>query len=425
MVIKIILIVFFLVMSAFFSGSEIAYSKVNHLKLERDALNKDKKSIRALNVYNNFDKVLSTILVGNNLVNIAMSSVCGVVALEIATGLPESLVATITTIIVTFIVLIFGEILPKTICQNYSYSLSRIVAPILLFFNFIFTPIVIVVNLIVDKLSKPFNNRLEEDEEDNNLDEELKNMTDELKKNGAIDGDDEELINSAIDFINKTAWEIMIPRVDVNSFDIEDGFNNIINEEDFYDRSRVIIYKETIDSIIGIVSTTDVLKRKLNHESVELSDVLYEPLYVHKTMLITDVLNNLKEKHLHIAIVLDEWGGVMGIVTLEDILEELFGDIWDEIDDVEPEFIEINDDLFIIDGDMNINDFFDLVGYDDRDFESDYSTVGGWCTDVLEKFPEANDTFEFENLSIIIKEVDGPRVVKVLCKVNETINDEE
>lgn len=428
MVIKIILIVFFLVMSAFFSGSEIAYSKVNTFKLEREAKKADKKSIRALKVVENFESVLSTILIGNNIVNIALSSVCSIVALDIARGMPENKVATITTIIVTITVLIFGEIIPKTICQNYSYSLSRLFSRFILFLNKILYPAVFVVNIIVRKLAKLFKFGNNDNNEVISLDDELKTMTQELKETGEIDQDEEELINSAIDFTMKTAWEIMVPRVDVLAFDIEDGLDNIINDDSFYERSRVPLYRETIDNIVGVLSSTDVLKRKLNHEYFKIDDVLYKPIFVHKTMYISDVLSNLKDNHAHLAIVLDEWGGVMGIITLEDVLEELFGDIFDEIDEVEYEYEQLSDNTYLVDGDMNIHDLFDLVEYDDRDFESEYSTVGGFCTDMLEKFPSVGENFDFDRYNFSIKEVDGPRVEKILVTVNEKeeeINDEE
>lgn len=426
--IRIILVVIFLVLSAFFSGAEIVYSKVNKLKLERDIESGDKKSKRALDIANNYNRTLTTILVGNNLVNIAMSSVSTILALELTTNIEisEGTLTTLTTVVVTFIVLIFGEILPKALFQNYSYSLSRAFAPIIKLFLIIFYPIVFVVQKVINKTIKVVNKTTSEDNEndDDTVDDELKNMTDELQENGSIDDDDAELIKSAIDIIDTTAVEIMIPRVDVIAFNIDDDFDSIVNSPDFFKYSRVPLYKDTIDNIVGIVNTTIVLKKVLNHQQVDLKDALYEPLYVHKTMQISEVLKQLKLTHKHLAIVLDEWGGFMGILTMEDILEELFGEIWDEIDTINPEYEIIGENKYVVDGDMNIYDLFDLLDIDYHDFESDYTTVGGWCIENLERFPLPNDKFEFDNLEVTIISVDGRRVDKVEILVNNKLDEE-
>lgn len=428
MIIRIILVVIFLVLSAFFSGAEIVYSKVNKLKLERDIESGDKKSKRALDIANNYNRTLTTILVGNNLVNIAMSSVSTILALELTANIEisEGTLTTLTTVVVTFIVLIFGEILPKALFQNYSYSLSRSFAPIIKLFLIIFYPIVFVVQKVINKTIKVVNKTTSEDNEndDDTVDDELKNMTDELQENGSIDDDDAELIKSAIDIIDTTAVEIMIPRVDVIAFNIDDDFDSIVNSPDFFKYSRVPLYKDTIDNIVGIVNTTIVLKKVLNHQQVDLKDALYEPLYVHKTMQISEVLKQLKLTHKHLAIVLDEWGGFMGILTMEDILEELFGEIWDEIDTIDPEYEIIGENKYVVDGDMNIYDLFDLLDIDYHDFESDYTTVGGWCIENLERFPLPNDKFEFDNLEVTIISVDGRRVDKVEILVNNKLDEE-
>ena len=428
MIIRIILVVIFLVLSAFFSGAEIVYSKVNKLKLERDIESGDKKSKRALDIANNYNRTLTTILVGNNLVNIAMSSVSTILALELTANIEisEGTLTTLTTVVVTFIVLIFGEILPKALFQNYSYSLSRAFAPIIKLFLIIFYPIVFVVQKVINKTIKVVNKTTSEDNEndDDTVDDELKNMTDELQENGSIDDDDAELIKSAIDIIDTTAVEIMIPRVDVIAFNIDDDFDSIVNSPDFFKYSRVPLYKDTIDNIVGIVNTTIVLKKVLNHQQVDLKDALYEPLYVHKTMQISEVLKQLKLTHKHLAIVLDEWGGFMGILTMEDILEELFGEIWDEIDTINPEYEIIGENKYVVDGDMNIYDLFDSLDIDYHDFESDYTTVGGWCIENLERFPLPNDKFEFDNLEVTIISVDGRRVDKVEILINNKLDEE-
>lgn len=413
MTIKIILLLICLLLSAFFSGTEIVYAKVNKVKLEREAENGDKKSKKAIDIIHNYPRTISTILIGNNLVNIATSSIAMLVALDIAQGrISENLVTVYATITVTVVVLIFGEILPKTIFPNFSYTLARNFSSIINFFTFIFYPITWVVTKFVDQLAKLWTKKKDESEEDT-VDDELLNMTEELENNGSIDCDDAELIKSAIEFCDTTAWQIMVPRVDVVAYDIDDGLDSMIKDPKFFENSRVPLYKDTIDHIVGLIDTTLVMKKLLTKEKIDIQDCLYEPLYVHKTMAVSLILKELKHSHKHLAVVIDEWGGVMGILTIEDILEELFGDIWDETDVVEPEYTEIEENRYLVDGDMSIYDFFDLVDYDDRDFESEYTTVGGWCTEILEKFPEVGDAFQFENLTLSIIEVTEHRVEKV------------
>ncbi len=419
MIIRIILIVFFLILSAFFSGTEIVYAKVNKLRLEREANNGDKKSAKALKYANDFDRTITTVLIGNNLVNIALSSVATLVATALylsyypeATDL-STLGTVITTAVVTLVVLLFGEIIPKTVFPNFSYPLSRFLTPFVAFLSYLFYPIIILVNVIVNFLAKPFIKITDENEEEETIDDELNAMTEELEESGQIDSDDAELIKSAITFTDKVAIDIMIPRVDVIAYDIQDGFENIIKDEKFFENSRVPIYNESIDNIIGIIDTTKVLRNMLNHIEFDEKDVLYDALFVHKTMPLANILKELKKSHIHLAIVVDEWGGMMGILTMEDILEELFGDIWDETDVVEEEYEELSENEYLVNGDMNIHDFFDLVDYDDRDFESEYTTVGGWCTEILDKFPDVGDHFEFENLSVEIISTDGIRVEKI------------
>ncbi len=418
MTIKIIIFIILLMLSALFSGSEIVYSKVNILRLEREQ-NNSKLAKEALDIATNFSNTISTILIGNNLVNVAMSSLGAILALDIASSssLNIDTISIYSTILVTILVITFGEIIPKTIFQNYSYTLSKVFVYFVKFFKIIFYPIVYLIDKLSNKIIKPIQNIKTED--DNDLTSlELLNMTDELESNGSLDSDDAELVKSAIEFTETVAWEIMTPRVDVLAYNIDDGFENIINDSDFYDKARVILYQETIDNVKGFIDTTKVLKNKLLNQEITLENCLYEPLYIHKTMPLSLVLKELKSSHKHLAIVLDEWGGMYGILTIEDILEELFGEIRDELDEEQEKYIKISNTSYIVDGDMAIYDFFDLVGIDIHDFDTDYSTVAGLCTEVLDKIPSSKDELDFMNLHLIIKRVIKHRVEKVLVTIN-------
>lgn len=419
MVVIVIAILCLVVLSAFFSSCENAYSSVSRVKLKKAADEGSKKALSVINIIDNYSTALSTILIGNNLVNILISSLGTIVAIDV---FGEDLGPIYATVILTIVLLIFGEILPKTLGNKYNYSLSLWYVKIFNFFKFLFYPITWVVNKMVsgtvDKITPKENVPTATDEE-------LITITEELEEEGVIDEDDAELIISAIDFCDVTAHEIMKPRVDVFAIDIEDTWSEIIQEEELYRYSRVPVYEDTIDNIIGILNTTELMKLKLSNQPVEIKNMLHEPYYVHKTKSISSILSEMKTSNNKLALVMDEFGGVMGIVTLEDIVEEIIGDVFDEMDEVVLDYHQLSETSYEVDGDMNIYDFFELVEYDDREFESEYTTVGGWCTDMLQKFPEPGETFEFANLVITIKDVDKMRVENILVEITTKEDEEE
>ncbi len=419
LVILFIIMGILVLLSAFFSSCEIAYSSVNKIKLKKKVNEGSKKASKAIDIVNSFSDVLSTILIGNNLVNILLSSLATMVAVNMFGEEKGSMIATIVS---TIVVLILGEIIPKVVAKKYSLRISLLYVVPFRFFRFIFYPITFVVTKGIGLISKLWTPK---EVEPSVTDEELIAMTEELEEEGVIDEDDAELIISAIDFSDISAYEIMIPRVDVFAIDIEDNQEEILANEEIYRYSRVPVYEDTIDHVIGILNTTELMKKILNGDEINIREMLYEPMYVHKTKGISNILTEFKQKNNHIAIVLDEFGGFMGILTMEDIVEELVGDIFDEMDEVVLDYSEISENVYAVDGDMNIYDFFELVDYDDRDFETEYSTVGGWCTDVLEKFPEVNDTFDFANFTVTVIDVENVRVGKVRVEIHEEENEEE
>lgn len=409
----IIAIVLLIVGSAFASASEIAYATTNKIKLEKAASDpKNKKAVRAQKLVDDYPSLLATILVVNNLVNIAMTSLFTILANYIFSKNADLY----SVIFGTLIVLIFGEIIPKTITSRFNYKVTLAFSGTLSLLKKIFKPVVFVATKISNLFAPMWTPKVKEDSV---TDEELITMVDEIEEEGFIDEETGELVRSAIDFTDVSAYEIMTHRVDVFAFDIEDKLDDLINDVNIFKYSRVPVYRDDIDHIIGILNTKVLIKDLLSKDKdqIKIEEMLTEPIYVHKTKAISEILREFKKTHTHIAIVVDEFGGTMGIITLEDILEELVGDIWDETDTIEEEYTQKSDDEFIVDGEMNIYDLFDLVEYDDKDFESEYTTVGGWCTDVLGKFPEVGDYFQFANLQVSILEVDGMRVEKVKVKV--------
>ena len=413
----IVSLVILVVLSGFFSGSEIVYAKVNKLRLKK-ASKKDKKARLACKLNDNYPTLIGTILVGNNLVNIAASSLATVLFTYLYPGSG----ALLATIIMTATILVFGEILPKTILSKYAFTSSKKMARPLYVLEIIFFPIVWSVNKLIGLASKLWTPK---EKAPTATDEELEVMADEIEEEGYIDEETHDLLRNAIDFVDVMAFEVMKPRVDIYAIDIEDDINELIKEKEFFTYSRIPIYEETIDNIIGVVNTNEVLKLALAKKKIDLKEIMYSPIFVHKTKTLSSVLQDFKKQHIHIAVVIDEFGGTLGIVTLEDILEELVGDIWDETDTVEEEATVAQDGSTIVDGDMNIYDMFELFEMETDDFESEYDTVAGWCTEMLEKFPEVGDSFTYENLKLTIIQVDGVRVEKVKVEKIEKQEEDE
>lgn len=410
------------ILSAFFSSCEIAYSSVSRIRLKKEAEEGNKKAEAALKIIDNYSQTLSTILIGNNLVNILISSVGTIILTRLMTNYDEDIISITSILLFTIILLIFGEILPKAFANKNSHFLALFYTRIYNFFRIVFFPITWVVNKMLGRILRKFKHK---DDEPTATDEELITITEELEEEGIIDEDDAELIKSAIDFIDVVAQEIMIPRVDVYAIDIDDPLRESIQDEEIYRYSRVPVYEDTIDNIIGILQTSDMMKLILNNQEVDIRSLLREPLYVHKTKPISAILTEMKTEHNHIAIVVDEFGGVMGILTMEDIIEELIGDVFDELDEVVLDYHQISETEYQVDGDMNIYDFLELIEYDDRDFESEYTTVGGWCTDMLQKFPEPGETFDFANITVTILDVDKMRVGNIKVDIHPVKDEEE
>ena len=409
-------LVVLIVFSAFFSGSEIAFAKVNKLRLKK-AARRDKKARMAYKLNENYPALIGTILVGNNLVNIAASSLATLLFSYIW---PQN-GALIATLVMTASILVFGEILPKTILSKYAFSSSKKMSYPLYVLEIIFFPIVWSVNKLIGLASKLWTPK---EKTPTATDEELEVMADEIEEEGYIDEETHDLLRNAIDFVDVMAFEVMKPRVDIYAIDIEDNIYDLIKESDFFTYSRIPVYEETIDNIIGVVNTNEVLKLALGRKPIDLKGIMYQPIFVHKTKTLSSVLQEFKKEHIHIAVVIDEFGGTLGIVTMEDILEELVGDIWDETDTIEEEAVEASDGSVIVDGDMNIYDMLELVEVEDEEFESEYDTVAGWCTEMLEKFPSVGDTFTYQNLKVTIMQVDGVRCEKVKVEKIEPLEEE-
>ena len=403
-----IALLLFVILSAFFSSAEIAFAKCNKLRFERYAQDGDKTAALVLKIAEDYTSSLSTILVGNNLVNIAASSLATVVAISL---LGKARGETAATVITTAVILVFGETLPKIIAAAIPDSTAKLYAKPLYFSMVIFKPIVLLVNKFVNALAKLWT----KEDQSNVTSEELCEILEDIEEEGVFSEDESELIRSAIEFTDTMAMDILIPRVDVFAIDIEDPFEL---SEEFYKYTRVPVYEDSIDNIIGIISTKKLIKSIASGEEPDIRKMMYEPTFVHKTRTVSSILEEFRETHRQMAVVVDEYGGTMGILTLEDITEEIVGEIFDERDSVEIDIKAVGENIYEVDAGTNIYDMFDYIDFDEpSDFESDYITVGGWATEMLDKFPEAGDSFTYENLVITVLEAEAVRVIKVKVEV--------
>ena len=400
-----LLLVLLVLLSAFFSSSEIAYATASRLRLQNDAENGSKRAARAMWITEHFTGFLSTILVGNNLVNIAFSSAMTALMVNVYGAGGE----TIAPIASTLVLLIFGEIIPKIAGTSQADRLVRIYTYPLRFFMILFKPVTALVTRIVDRLSKLWTS---EEAEPEVTDEELVSILETIEDEGVFTEQESELIKSAIEFSDVTAADIFIPRVDVTAIDVEDSVEDLLKDEELLSYSRIPVYRDTIDTILGILSTKKLLKAAITTplSEIRLEDLLSPPVYVHKTRTISSILSEFRRKHLMMAIVVDEYGGTEGILTLEDILEEIVGDIFDESDDIELDVEQKSDNVYIVDGGTNIEDFFDSIDYRPEHFESEYSTRGGWAIEMLDRFPQKGDHFTWDRFSVTVTEAEARRV---------------
>ena len=397
------------VFSMFFSAADMVYGMVDRDRLERVKGKKEKRAKLALKIANDYEISISAILLGNNIVNIFASSIVTLIGISLSKN--TELATTITTIIFTTFIIIFCEFIPKAFAKRFYFSLALLFAYPVIFFKYLFFILVWPIAMLFKLFGKLFAKKSKEEDQ---IDEDvLTEMADSLEEEGILEENEAELLRSAIDLNDIEAYEIMTPRVDVFAIDVEDDINELIKDKEIFKHSRIPVYKETIDNIVGILPIKSLAKKLLAGEKVDdLLLMCYKPLVVPRNHQILDVLKEFKEQKIHIAVVIDEYGGTEGIVTMEDILEEIVGDIFDEDDEIEEEYIEKGHGVYIVDGTMNIDDFFELIEYDEE-VETDYTTVGGFCQDILDRFAKTNDEFDFAHYHFKVLEADEFTVEKL------------
>jgi CBS domain containing-hemolysin-like protein len=315
----------------------------------------------------------------------------------------------------TVLVLIFGEIIPKVVAKTMPETFATLFAIPLRGLAILTKPLVFLVDCSLKLVSLLWKSKMEETP--SVTEEELETIIDTVENEGVIDEDKCELIQSVFDFGDVQAYEIITPRVDMLSIDIESTHEEMVDIVLGSTYSRIPFYRDTPDHIVGVLHVNVALKELVDDPNVDLTELLMPAVFVHKTMPLDDVLDTMRREHSHMAVVTDEYGGVMGLLTMEDVLEQLVGDIWDESDEIEPEIVEKGEGEFEIDGDMRIEDFFDEVDFDDRDFDDDNATVGGFVVELLGRYAEVGDVATYENITFTATEVEERRIIKLAVKV--------
>ena len=412
-------------LSAFFSASEIAFNTSNKMRLRRAAEGGSAAAKIAYRIAEKFTTALSAILIGNNLANIAVSTCTTLIVMNLFKD-DVALASTIATILVTVVILIFGEIMPKILAKQNADTVVCFVAIPIRILTIILSPIVFVIMAILFLLRKLWG-RDRKGDEPTVTEEELISIIDTVEEEGVIDEDQGDLLQSTLDFRDTTIEKIMTPRIDMTAIDIDDDEANIAALlSDTAQFSRLPVYEGSVDNIIGILSLNRYYKATMEQTKPDLRSLMLPPCKLHKTMKLPAALAKLREAKMHLAIVIDEFGGTLGVVAMEDILEELVGDIWDDTDVIVTQCLATGENTSEVAGEMNLDDFFDEIEFaKPQTFACEYSTAGGWAIEMLEADPHVGDSFSYENLFVIVAEMIEERVSKLTVLVNPTEDGEE
>ena len=402
-----ILLVILIALSAFFSASETAYTTVNKIRLQNYVDAGSKKAKTALFIAENYDRTLTTILIGNNIVNIGASSIATLLFVKLFG--PSG--AAISTAVMTILILIFGEVLPKSFAKESSEKFALAFSRPLRILMTVFWPVVFLF-IQLKKVAKHIS-PIKEEETPTVTEQELKFIVESIEDEGVLEKQESELVQHALEFDEKTVQEVLTPRVDMTTLDIEDDLQTnigLVLTERF---SRIPVCRGTSDRIIGILHTKDLLEALVRGDAIDLASMVQPAFFVYKTKKLSSLLADFKRNKIHVAIVTDDYGGTVGMVTMEDLLEELVGDIWDEDEEIIRDFVRIDSQHFLISGDLTIRELFDHLDLPFSNLESNHTSCGGWALEALGHIPQAGEAFRFKNMTLTIQEMDDQRVKKL------------
>lgn len=401
------------ILSGFFSSTETAFSCANKIKLRSFASNGNKRAKKTLSLAeDNYDKLITTILIGNNIVNLTASTLATLFFARLILDANTS--AIVSTASITVAVLIFGEITPKFIAKVYPEKLAMAFYPIIKFFYYIFYPLCLVFSGWKWLLSKIF--RFKDD--DVVTEDEIMTMVEEAEEDGTLKNEETELIRSVIEFDDLEVGDILVPRVNMIAVDVTDSMDEIKKVFSKEGYSRLPVYKNSIDTIIGTIHEKDFFTAYLNGKK-GIDGIMQNAFYTTEHVKISALLRQLQKSKTHIAVVLDEYGGTLGMVTLEDILEELVGEIWDEHDEVINHFRQVDDNVYLVDGNATLIEAFEFFDLEDEEDQFEANTVSGWIIEMLGEIPRAGTTLTHQNLNIEILKATVKRVLQIKVTVCE------
>ncbi len=398
---RVIIIIALLAMSAVFSGAETAFSSVNKIRLKNYAAQGNKRAEKALKIANSFDNALTTILIGNNIVNILSTSISTVLFTELLG--PGGVGA--ATAVMTVLVLIFGEITPKSYAKSHAESVSLVMAEPLWILIKLLTPVVALFRILQNAM-KP------KEEQPTVTEDELKYMIEEIEEQGVLEEQESDLVRSALEFDEITVDEILIPRVNVVAVERNEDFNKIkdIFLTEMY--SRLPVYEKSVDNITGIITNKSFF-RLVNEGKEDISEIIQDVIHLSDLKLISEALKEMQKNKMHMAVVLDQYGGTKGIITMEDIIEELVGEIYDENDEVIDTFVKTGEDEYEVSGELSIGDLLENLGLPENEIESSGNTVGGWVMELLGHVAQEGETAESGAFRLTVISVEDKKIQKI------------
>lgn len=392
--------------SAFFSATETAYTSVNKIRIKNMAAEGNKKAEKTLKILDRFDALLSTLLIGNNIVNITSASIATVLFTKWLGGDKG---VTVSTIVMTLLVLVFGEITPKSLAKEMPEKFAMAAMPIVKVLMVVLTPF----NIIFGAWKKLLGKVVHIGKKQGVTEEELMTMIDEVEQEGVLDQNESDLLRSAIEFNDVNVEEILTHRVDMIAIDAEDSIEEILEAFRDHPYSRLPVYRETVDNIVGILHEQDFMMM-LHEGKQSIMDAVQPALFVQESMKISDLLRVLQKDNVHMAIVLDEFGGTTGIVTMEDILEELVGEIYDEHDTKEENLFNwVDENTCIVNGNADLDDLFEEMKFQEDPDAYESNTISGWVMEKLDRLPQEGDSFVFENYDVQVTKMEERRVMEI------------
>lgn len=400
--------------SAYFSASEVAFTTVNQIRLRNLADNKVRGARKAIYITEHYNKALSTILIGNNLVNIGTTTICAYIFSKLIQN--ATIANVLNTVIMTIIILIFGEIMPKTLAKVDPQKFALRTSGIMYTLMKLFTPVSCVFQAMQNMVTKKTKNA--SIEEPTVTEGELESIIDTMEEEGVIDHDNANIMQGVLELPMHTAYDIMTPRVDVSAINYTDSVKTIQDKFIQTMYSRLPVYDETIDKIIGVLNQKDFFKAMLSGEKIYIKKIMSEPLFINENMKVDDVIKTMQSTKKHLAIVLDEYGGTSGIVCMEDAIEEMVGEIYDEHDEDAKELVDKkNDNEYIVDPEMDLKDLFEMLEIEHLP-KTDYTSVGGFLFDLSEELPEKDKVIVYKTID---ERVQDGSYISVLVEIHFTL----